>query len=155
MLQQQKQLLQTGILFHSTLTCRRNKTLLNCITVLFQGPHKKESRNDHRCSGAAVGLIQYHRSKSIMIYTCTYMVTYNRWKIIQTHVINKFLVCPNVTVCGTNIPRHSNMLKAVFCWTNIDQWYWTCFVRVPLDIISLQLSYSQSCWCINQVTHCL
>jgi hypothetical protein len=86
---------------------------------------------------------------------CTYMVTYSRRKIIQTHVINKLLVCPNVTVCGINITRHSNTLKAVFCWT-IDQWYWKWFCsRTPKYNFSSTFFYSQSCWCIIHVIQCL
>jgi hypothetical protein len=36
---------------------------------------------------------------------------------------------------------------------NLAQWYSTLFVRVPPDIISLQLCTPQSCWYIMQVIH--
>jgi hypothetical protein len=35
------------------------------------------------------------------------------------------------------------------------QWYWTFFVRVPPDVIYLQLCTLQSCWFIIQVIHSL
>jgi hypothetical protein len=114
--------IKTGILSHNALSCRSNKILLNCTTLLFQRPHKTEPRNNYHCFTSAVDLIQRHRSRiNTYTYYDTYILAYkiNSRQIIQTNVIRKFLGWANATVCS-NITRYLNMLKAMFCWTNRD-----------------------------------